>query len=100
MPIFTFAAAKDGDVMLANVKADDLDVAPAIALPTAGEYHGFNVAAHPDDHHDGVPHADWFGGFPIKLSNDLTFFRSEEHTPELKSTLPNSSAFFCSTTKQ
>lgn len=82
MPIFTFAAAKDGDVMLANVKADDLDVATDIALTKAGEYHGFNVDEHPDDHDDGVPHEDWFGGFQIKLSNDLTFFSDTDPDEE------------------
>src|SRR3546814_6509498 len=80
--------------MLANVKADDLDVATDIALTKAGEYHGFNVDEHPDDHDDGVPHEDWFGGFQIKLSNDLTF-RSEEHTSELPSLMRTSYAVFC-----
>lgn len=74
MTIFAFSAAKDGDVMLASVKADDKDTATVIALIKAGEFHGFDADENPDDHDDGVPHETWFGGFVITPFVELEQF--------------------------
>jgi hypothetical protein len=74
MPVFAFAAAKDGDLMLASVRADDIDVATDIALTKAGEYHGFDANENPGEHEDGVPHESWFGGFKIEPIFELDQF--------------------------
>ena len=78
MTVFAFAAAKDGDIMLASVSADNLDIATDIALTKAGEFHGFDADENPSDHDDGVPHEDWFGGFSIQPIFELNQFRDTD----------------------
>lgn len=65
MAVYVYAAARDGEIQLSSVEADDEHEARGKALEFAGEFHDFDPDAYPEDHEDGIPNEDWFDGFEL-----------------------------------